>query len=454
MFMNLSSAPPSSSFSLTRFVHSKQPFSESCVWSKTQFSKSLFPSVGCSFSSEKSNFHCKNQFLFPKVGNPHAKRSQWRTCAIPGLDFAGFESAQSVLEAAGVLTAIIVVHECGHFLAAYLQGIHVSKFAVGFGPILAKFKADNVEYSLRAFPLGGFVGFPDNDPDSDIPVDDENLLKNRPILDRVIVVSAGVIANIIFAYTIIFVQVLSVGLPVQEAFPGVLVPEVRPFSAASRDGIFPGDVILGVNGIELKTGPNLVSEVVDVIKKSPNRKVLLKVGRGAQNVDIDITPDVASDGTGRIGVQLSPNFKITKVKPKDIFEAFRYSGREFWGLTTNVIDSLKQTFSNFSQSASKVSGPVAIIAVGAEVAKSNIDGLYQFAAVLNINLAVINLLPLPALDGGTLALIMIEAARGGRKLPLELEQQIMSSGITFVIIIGIFLLVRDTLNLEFIRELL
>ncbi|KAL3509769.1 hypothetical protein ACH5RR_029170 [Cinchona calisaya] len=455
MIINLTSSPPFSSSSLVKLINSKGPFSELSIRTRTHFSKSHFSSVYCSFSSAHWNFHCKNQFLCPKERIPHGRRINLRTCVIAGLDFSGFESAQSILEAAGVLTAIIIVHESGHFLAAYLQGIHVSKFAVGFGPILAKFNKDNVEYSVRAFPLGGFVGFPDNDPDSDIPVDDENLLKNRPILDRVLVVSAGVIANIVFAYAIIFVQVVSVGLPVQEPFPGVLVPEVRPFSAASRDGMLPGDVILGVNRIELrKIGPNLVSEVVDEIKKSPKRKVLLKVERGGQDVEINITPDMNSDGTGRIGVQLSPNIKISKVRPRDISEALSFSGREFWGLTSNVLDSLKQTFLNFSQSASKVSGPVAIIAVGAEVAKSNIDGLYQFAAVLNLNLAIINLLPLPALDGGTLALILIEAARGGRKLPLELEQQIMSSGIMFVIILGIFLLIRDTLNLEFIRDLL
>lgn len=360
-----------------------------------------------------------------------------------------------MLEAAAVLTAIIVVHESGHFLAAYLQGIHVSKFAVGFGPILVKFNANNVEYSLRAFPLGGFVGFPDNDPDSDIPVDDKNLLKNRPILDRAIVVSAGVVANIIFAYLIIFTQVLSVGLPVQEAYPGVLVPEVRPFSAASRDGLLPGDVILEVNGIELpKGGPNGVSEIVDVIKQNAKRNVVLKVERGQQDFEIGIIPDENYDGTGKIGVQLSPNVRFTKVKPKSIPDAFNYTGREFWGLSSNVLDSLKQTFLNFSQTAGKVAGPVAIIAVGAEVARSNVDGLYQFAALLNLNLAIINLLPLPALDGGTLAFILIEAARGGRKLPLEVEQGIMSSGITVVIFVGLFLIVRDTLNLDFIKDML
>ncbi|XP_050207100.1 membrane metalloprotease ARASP, chloroplastic [Mercurialis annua] len=441
MLLNFSS--PSSFLKFTN--SSKSPNIHPSLRPKTH----LFEPHFSPFSSSQLTLHSKNN-LFSQY--PLQKRLDFRSWAFSGFDLSNFES---VLEAAGVLTAIIVVHESGHFLAAYLQGIHVSKFAVGFGPILAKFNANNVEYSVRAFPLGGFVGFPDNDPDSDIPPDDKNLLKNRPILDRVIVISAGVVANIIFAYAIIFIQVLSVGLPVQEAFPGVLVPEVRAFSAASRDGLLPGDVIIAINGIELpKTIPNAVSEVVDVIKRNPNRNVLLKVGRGSTDLEIGVTPDESFDGTGKIGVQLSPNLKITKLVARNLVEAVNFTGKEFGGLTFNVLDSLKQTFLNFSQSASKVSGPVAIIAVGAEVARSNIDGLYQFAAVLNINLAVINLLPLPALDGGSLALILVEAARGGRKLPLEIEQRIMSSGITLVLVLGLFLIVRDTLNLDFIKDML
>jgi len=182
--------------------------------------------------------------------------------------------------------------------------------------------------------------------------------------------------------------------------------------------------------------------------------VSFKVARGKEDFDVGVTPDENFDGTGKIGVQLSLNLKLSKIIPKNLFEAFSYTGKEFWGLTYTVLDSLKQTFLNFSQTASKVSGPVAIIAVGAEVARSNIDGLYQFAAVLNLNLAVINLLPLPALDGGSLALVLIEAARGGRKLPRELEQRIMSSGIMLVILLGLFLIIRDTLNLDFVKDLL
>ncbi|XP_051136207.1 probable membrane metalloprotease ARASP2, chloroplastic [Andrographis paniculata] len=447
MIINL----PSSSSSL-RFLSSNSNSN-----SKSQLSLKTASHLSKPFSpSSYSRFCGKGTFIIDttRFRRP-AKFKNFAIAAAAGLDLGGFESAQSVIEAAAVLTAIIVVHESGHFLAAHLQGIHVSKFAVGFGPILAKFNFKNVEYSVRAFPLGGFVGFPDNDPDSDIPVDDVNLLKNRPIFDRVIVISAGVIANIIFAYVIVLLQVLSVGLPVQESFPGVLVPDVTPFSAASRDGLLPGDIILGVNDVELvKASPGLVSEVVDVIRKSPKRKVALKVARGNENVIINVTPDKNVDGSGRIGVQLSPNVKFSKVVPKNLFEVFSYSWREFWGLTVNVLDSLKQMFLNFSQSAGKVSGPVAIIAVGAEVAKSNSDGLFQFAAILNLNLAVINLLPLPALDGGSLALVLVEAVRGGRKLPLEVEQRITSSGIMAVLILGIYLLVRDTLNLDFVRDLL
>lgn len=446
----ISSCPPSSSLFRIKLSKPKSIFS---LKPKTHFSNSLFPDpLSLNFLHSNHHLSLGNNSLYLQ----RRTRQNFECCAFSGFGFGGgFEGPQSVIEAVAVLTAIIVVHESGHFLAAYLQGIHVSKFAVGFGPILAKINAKNVEYSIRAIPLGGFVGFPDNDPDSEIPVDDENLLKNRPIFDRVLVISAGVIANIVFAFVIIFAQVVFVGLPVQEAFPGVLVPDVRPFSAASRDGLLSGDVILSVNGNELsKTGPDTISQVVSVIKTNPKRNVLLKIGRKDQKFDIKVTPDENSDGTGKIGVQLSPNINIIKVRPENVFQALNFTGKEFWGLSYNVLDSLKQTFLNFSKSAEKVSGPVAIIAVGAEVARSNIDGLYQFAAILNINLAVINLLPLPALDGGSLALILIEAARGGKKLPLEVEQRIMSSGIMLVLFLGMYLIVKDTLNLDIIKDLL
>jgi len=116
-------------------------------------------------------------------------------------------SPMGVLAAISVLALLIVVHELGHFLAARFQGIHVNRFSIGFGPILWKYQGPQTEYALRGIPLGGFVGFPDDDPESTFQPDDPDLLRNRPILDRAIVISAGVIANLIFAYLVLVTQV-------------------------------------------------------------------------------------------------------------------------------------------------------------------------------------------------------------------------------------------------------
>lgn len=362
----------------------------------------------------------------------------------------GLESLQPVLSATSVLAAIVVVHESGHFLAATLRGIRVSKFSLGFGPVLARFvsPSSGVEFSLRALPLGGFVAFPDeSDPDLQFPPDDPDLLRNRPLPDRLLVVSAGIAANLLFAYSLLFVQVVSVGFPVQSPLPGVLVPDVRPNSVAAQAGLLPGDVIL--------SSPS-VYDLVDLIKLNPAKQLNLTVSRktASDKLQLAIVPDTSPDGTGRIGVQLSPNYTISKLRASNLAEATILAGKEFGALAFTVFDGLRQTFLNFSQSAGKVSGPVAIIAVGAEVARSGSDGLFQFAAVININLAAINLLPLPALDGGSLALLLVEAARGGRRIPREVEQRIMSSGVLLVLMLGLFLIVRDTLNLDFIKEML
>lgn len=363
---------------------------------------------------------------------------------------ADLSSVQSVAQSASVLAAIIVAHESGHFLAASLLGIRISKFAVGFGPTLARFSSAGVEFSLRAFPLGGYVSFPDPDdpefPDSSIPPDDPDLLRNRPLPHRVLVVSAGVAANLLFAYALLLSQCLLLGITARQLLPGVLIPEVRPQSPAAAAGILPGDIVLDAPSVH---------GLVDLIKASPGNPIPLRIARKTlpDPVIVTVVPDFDSDGAGRIGVQLAPNFTVTRIQPAGIPEAVRISGREFFALSASILDGLKETFLNFSKTAGKVSGPVAIIAAGAEVARSSSEELFQFAAVINLNLAAINLLPLPALDGGTLALLLVEAARG-QKLPREVEQRITSSGVLVVLMLGLILIVRDTLNLDFVKEIL
>jgi len=366
-----------------------------------------------------------------------------------GVDLQG---PGSVVSAVVVLAAIIFVHECGHFSAARLQGIHVNKFAVGFGPSLFTYRGPEVEYSLKAIPLGGFVAFPDDDEDCPYPEDDPDLLRNRPVRDRAIVVSAGIIANIIFGYGILYNQVTSIGFAEQKYEPGVVVRGMTATSSARAAGVEVGDIILSVNGDSLAASSKSVSKIVQAVKQSPNEFMKFEVmhigENGAPEVKVvELRPESSAAGEGKIGVKLESNSTMTKRVAKNPFEAAILASNEFARLSALVWNSLSGLFLHFDDNKSQVSGPIAIVATGAEVMRNDISGLYQFAAVININLAIVNLLPLPALDGGFLLLIAIEAARGGKKLPVEIEQGITGAGVFILLISGVSLILRDTINL-------
>jgi membrane-associated protease RseP (regulator of RpoE activity) len=312
------------------------------------------------------------------------------------------------------------------------------------------------------------VAFPDDDPDCPYPEDDPDLLRNRPTADRALVVSAGVAANVAFALAILFAQVTTVGLVEQSYAPGVKVTSLLGTSAAREYGVRQGDVIVAVNGEALLPDKSAVARVVDAVRKSGSDPVRFEVNRrenvattAAPGVKVDssqvvkveslsivVTPNVSPSGEGRIGAQLEANAEVSKRVARDPFEAAGLALGEFYRLTALVSKSLFSLVSDFDKAKENVSGPIAIVGVGAEVMRtSDLTGLCQFASVININLAVVNILPLPALDGGFLLLIAIEALRGGKKLPTEVEQSITASGVLLLLGSGMFLILRDTLNL-------
>lgn len=450
----------------------------------------------------------------------------------------------SVLAAIAVLALLIVVHELGHFLAARLQNIHVNRFSIGFGPALWKYQGPETEYAIRSIPLGGYVGFPDEDPESTIPLDDPNLLRNRPVLDRAIVISAGVIANLIFAYFLLVMQFATVG--VQELQPGVAISQISPqLSLASRAGFKSGDIILAANETELGDDVPAVQYLKDVIQSHPEQSIKLLVQRGDEKLTIVIKPELSPDGKGRIGVQLAANgdkpgvileplpelslspsvdiktgdvvlavngeelpIKVSPVKAlmqfaqthpqeniklliqrdgkklevevkqqldpnqpiaalrldvnivrqraSNILEALNKGANEFQRIVMLTFKGFMQLISNFSETADQLSGPVAIVAIGADIARSDAASLFQFAALISINLAIINTLPLPALDGGQLFFLLIEGLRG-KPLPTKFQDGIMQTGLMLLLGLGIFLIIRDTANLvgvEWMKSLL
>lgn len=358
----------------------------------------------------------------------------------------------SVLAAIAVLAVLILVHELGHFIAARSQGIYVNRFSLGFGPILWKYQGPQTEYAVRAFPLGGFVGFPDDDPDSEIPPNDPNLLRNRPVLDRAIVISAGVIANLVFAYFLLVAQVGFVGIT-QATQPGVLIQQLAPevSSVATKAGIQPGDVILAANQKHFGTSLQEMEALREIIKTNAGKPIELEIARGDQKLSLNVVPEPKSNG-GSIGIGLSPNGKVERHRVTNPVEALRIGATEFQRIVLTTFQGFKQLITNFGETASQVAGPVKIVSIGASIAQKDTGSLFFFAALISINLAVINILPLPALDGGQLAFLLIEGLRG-KPLPTRIQDGVMQTGLVLLLGIGIFLILKETTQLDWVQKL-
>lgn len=361
----------------------------------------------------------------------------------------------SVLAAIAVLALLIVVHELGHFLAARLQGIRVDRFSIGFGPALWKYQGPETEYALRAIPLGGYVGFPDDDPDSGIDPRDPDLLRNRPVLDRAIVICAGVFANLLFAWLVLVAQFSIVGVPNGiNAQPGILVPQLLgQNTAAAVAGLQAGDLIKAADGQTVGLGEPGIRSLIQTIQESPNQPLALTVERGHQTLDLTLVPRLGEDGKGRIGVQLAPNGNFTYRRAKSPSEILRLASNEFEEIIRRTLQGFKQLVTHFSETASQVSGPVKIVEWGANLAETDSGSLFLFAAFVSINLAVINSLPLPALDGGQLLLVLIEGVLG-KPLPDKIQYGFMQTGLVLLLGLGVFLIVRDTTQLTWVQQFL
>jgi len=233
----------------------------------------------------------------------------------------------NVLTSITVLGFLIFFHEMGHFLAAILQGIYVDGFSIGFGPSIIQKKYKDITYSFRAFPLGGFVSFPDEELNN-IDPKDPNLLKNRPIIQRVIVISAGVFANLILAYIILIINVTTVGIPFDPE-PGILVLATKPEKAASLAGLEPGDKILKVETLSLGVGDQAVSTLVKEIQNSLDEPIAIIIERNGIFKDITLLPKNV-EGKGTIGAQLQPNIRKETKKTKNFYELFKYTNKEFF----------------------------------------------------------------------------------------------------------------------------
>jgi len=356
----------------------------------------------------------------------------------------------NVLTSIAVLGFLIFFHEMGHFLAAIFQGIYVDGFSIGFGPSIIKKKINDITYSFRAFPLGGFVSFPDEEQNG-INANDPNLLKNRPLFQRIIVISAGVFANLLLAYIILIANINTVGIQ-YDPDPGILVLAVQSDKAASKAGLQPGDQILKIKDSILGVGDEAVNLLVQEIQKSSEKSINIEILRSNKLKEINITPQNI-DGKGTIGAQLQPNIRQETYKPKNSLELFKFVNKEFSSLLIKTIDGYKGLLTNFSSTAQQLSGPVKIVEIGAQLSEQGGTGIFLFAALISINLAVLNSLPLPLLDGGQLVFTIIEGLRG-RPIPEKIQIAVTQSSFLLLVGLSLVLIIRDTSQLLIIQKLL
>jgi membrane-associated protease RseP (regulator of RpoE activity) len=357
-----------------------------------------------------------------------------------------------VLAALAILAGLIVVHEAGHFFAAVWQGIRVSGFSVGFGPVLLERQRRGVRFALRAIPLGGFVSFPDDEETSPFPLDDPNLLRNRPLHQRALVISAGVLANLLLAWLVLVAQGVVVGIPSgASAAPGVLVAGVQSGQPAARAGLRAGDRILSIDQQAVAGGQEAVSSLVRRIQSSPDRPLQLQAERDGRRLRLTLTP-AGQGGIGRIGAQLQPFGSETFRAPRGPLEPIRQANHDVVALTRRTVEGFAKLITRFGETASQVSGPVKIVEMGASLAHQGGSSLFLFTALISINLAVLNALPLPLLDGGQLALLLVEGLRG-RPLPERFQHAFMQSGFVLLVGLSVVLIVKDTSQLPLVQQL-
>ncbi|MEW5921094.1 MAG: RIP metalloprotease RseP [Bacillota bacterium] len=322
---------------------------------------------------------------------------------------------------------LIFVHELGHYLAAKRAGIKVLEFALGFGKELIAWEKGDTRYTLRFFPLGGFCRLLGEDPDDRRQ---EGNFQDKSIPSRFAVIAAGPVMNFALAvllFTLMYFFFL--GVPQQHS---TRIGEVISGSRAQQAGLQSGDVILSVDGVDVQNW----QEVVSRINASPEREILLHLRRNGEEHIVSVTP-AEQQGKGLIGI--TPVYKKFMFLPSMVW-GFNYT----WFFIKLIFVSFYQMITGAIPA--DVAGPVGIVAVVGEVMQTGLSNLFSLAAIISINLGIINLLPIPALDGSRLLFLTLEGIRG-KPIDPQKEGFIHFIGFAVLIMLMIFISFQDIFRL-------
>lgn len=355
-----------------------------------------------------------------------------------------------------VLTIVVFFHELGHFLVARWCGVRVLAFSIGFGPELFGFTdRQGTRWKVAVIPLGGYVKFFGDENAASVP--DQSALAqmseqerrgsffHKSVGQRAAVVAAGPVANFLLAIAIFAVVFMIYGKQIATA----RVDAVQPNSAAAAAGLKAGDLILSINGKPIES----FSDMQRIVSTSAGEKLVIEVDRGGSKVSLTAVPDLkeVKDNFGNVhrigllGVRRSNAPGDIRVQPVSPFAAIRMGTEETWFVVERTLSYIGNVVVG-REKADQLGGPIRIAQVSGQVATVGFVALIHLAAVLSVSIGLINLFPVPLLDGGHLLFYGIEAARG-RPLSERAQEMGFRIGLAIVLMLMIFATFNDILRL-------
>lgn len=349
-----------------------------------------------------------------------------------------------------IFAGLVTVHEFGHFITAKLSGMYVEEFSIGMGPLLFSKQWGETRYSLRILPLGGYVRVLGEDIEEEkrneiesVPIPEERRYQNRPVWQRMIFAAAGSIMNVLTAIVIFAAMFLVLGIAVPIENPDTTVYALTENGPAAAAGVLPGDKILAVDGTAVNTWEELNAQIVQASTETP---LTVLLDRDGSQLTVDILPVRSEDGSRSLLGIYAKSAERQAVGP---IKALQLGGQSTWQITVAMVDVLGDLFTgkiNIMDDEEGLTGPVGIVQIIDQSTKAGWVYVLNLAALLSINLAIINLLPIPSLDGSKLVFLLLEAIRGKAIDPMK-EGYANLIGFSLMMLLIILVTYKDIMRL-------